>query len=107
MLLALPFVPESPWHLVRGNTFDEAHKALLRVYGLSGDDVGLHLALIKDVVDLEAHNKEEGTYLDLFRGSSRIRSTVVAMTYICQEVVGVQFVLGFSTYFLQVSDASP
>jgi SP family general alpha glucoside:H+ symporter-like MFS transporter len=82
-------------------------RVYLRVYQKSGDNVDLHLARIKDVVDLEAHNKEEGLYLDLFRGSNRIRSTTVAMTYICQEVVGMQFVLGFSTYFFQVSDVCP
>ncbi|RSH85380.1 hypothetical protein EHS25_004776 [Saitozyma podzolica] len=78
MLIALPFVPESPWPLVRRNKFDDARKALARVYWLSGDDFEQHLARIKDVVDLESHNKEDGTCVDLFRGTNRIRSTILA-----------------------------
>jgi SP family general alpha glucoside:H+ symporter-like MFS transporter len=108
MLIALPFVPESPWHLVRMSKFGQAKKALDRIYWLSGDDTEQHLERIKQVVSLEA--KHEGidtcSYLDLFRGINRIRTFIVGMTFICQEFVGVQFVLGFSTYFFQVRGAT-
>jgi SP family general alpha glucoside:H+ symporter-like MFS transporter len=105
MLLTLPFIPESPWHLVRKGKMEEARKALVRLYWLSGDDVDQHLARIDEVVLLEAHNKDNGTgtYLDLFRRTNLRRTIVVAVVFMCQEFAGVQFVLGFSTYFFQLA----
>jgi len=57
------------------------------------------------VVELEAHAKDEveGRYLDLFRGPNLRRSITVAVAFACQEFSGVQFVLGFSTYFFQLA----
>ena len=86
MLLTLPFLPESPWYLVRKGKTDAARKSLARIYWLSGDDIEQHLGGIEDVVELEAHNKTQGSgsYIDIFRGANLRRSIVVAVVFACQ-----------------------
>ena len=104
MIVVLPWIPESPWHLVRKGQLDKAHRALTKIYLGSGDDVDQHLARITEVVQLEAHAKsEEGVWLDLFRAGNLHRTLVVGGVFVCQELAGVQFVLGFSTYFFELA----
>jgi SP family general alpha glucoside:H+ symporter-like MFS transporter len=105
MLILLILIPESPWYLVRKGKDDAALKALAKIYRGSGDDIDEHLARIQEVVEIEASEKsgESGTYFDLFRGTNRRRTITVAVCFACQELSGVQFVLGFSTYFFQLA----
>jgi SP family general alpha glucoside:H+ symporter-like MFS transporter len=105
MFVALPFIPESPWYLVRRGTPDKALRSLARLYRGSGDDIEQHLARIQEVIYIETHNKEDGSFLDLFRGTNRLRTFVASMVFVCQEMVGVQFVLGFATYFFELGES--
>jgi SP family general alpha glucoside:H+ symporter-like MFS transporter len=99
MLILLVLIPESPWYLVRKGKNEAALKSLTKIYRGSGDDIAQHLARIQEVVEIEASD----TYFDLFRGTNRRRTLTVAVCFACQELSGVQFVLGFSTYFFQLA----
>ena len=37
------------------------------------------------------------------RGTDRRRTLIVMLIYICQQVTGVQFVLGYSSYFFELA----
>jgi len=45
----------------------------------------------------------QATWADLFRGNDLRRTVITAMVFVCQEMVGVQFVLGYSTYFFELA----
>ena len=102
LLIGLPFAPESPWHLVRKGRFDDAKKVLIRLSGPSVD-ADLYLEQIKDTIELEERNAASTTYMDCFRGSNRQRTTIALMVFVLQQVAGVVFVLGFSSYFFQLA----
>ncbi len=37
------------------------------------------------------------------RGTDRRRTWIIMLLYLCQQVTGVQFVLGYSTYFFELA----
>jgi hypothetical protein len=41
--------------------------------------------------------------LHIFRDSDQRRTWIVMLLYLCQQVTGVQFVLGYSTYFFELA----
>jgi len=103
VLSLLPFVPESPWYLVRKNRMADAKHAVDRLFGGTGTDLDLHLAQIKETIDLEEREAHEARWIDLFKGTNRRRTWIASMVFVCQEMVGVQFVLGYSVYFFELA----
>ena len=101
LLAGLWWAPESPWHLVRKGKLDKALATLQRL----GDPehAELRLQQIADTIELEDRMAASTTYLDCFRASNFKRSTISMMTFICQQFVGVAFVLGYSSYFFQLA----
>ncbi|KZT57086.1 general substrate transporter [Calocera cornea HHB12733] len=103
VLIFLPFVPESPWYLVRRERMAEAKKSSERLFGGTGLDIDMHIAYIKETIELEERIAGEGKWLDLFRGTDLRRTIIAGMVFVCQEMVGVQFVLGYSVYFFELA----
>ncbi|KZO98348.1 maltose permease [Calocera viscosa TUFC12733] len=103
LALGLFFIPESPWYLVRKGKHDKALRSLEQVLRGSGADPKLHLRQIQETIELEAQHKEEGRWIDLFKGTNRRRTFIASMVFVCQEMAGVQFVLGYSTYFFELA----
>jgi len=99
----LPFVPESPWILVRQGKMDKARDSVRRLFGNTGDDLELHLSQIKETIELESASEGEATWGDLFKGTDLRRTIIAGMVLVCQEMVGVQFVLGYSVYFFELA----
>jgi len=106
ILIGLPFVPESPWYFVRKNQMEKAKNSLRRLIGNTGADLDLHVARIKETIELEERLEGQARWIDLFKGSDLRRTWITAMVFICQEMVGVQFVLGYSTYFFELAGFS-
>ncbi|EJT97791.1 general substrate transporter [Dacryopinax primogenitus] len=102
--LGLPSLrAESPWYLVRRERMVDAKKASERLFGGTGLDIDLHLIYIKETIELEERIAGQGKWVDLFRGTDLRRTIIAGMVFICQEMVGVQFVLGYSVYFFDLA----
>ncbi|KZO96263.1 maltose permease [Calocera viscosa TUFC12733] len=106
ILLGLPFIPESPWYFVRKEDDVKAKRSLQRLIGNTGADLDLHLAQIKETIELEERLAGQAKWIDLFKGTDLRRTWITAMVFVCQEMVGVQFVLGYSTYFFELAGFS-
>lgn len=101
LLALLPFAPESPWWLVKKGKTEQARKALQSLYGSSAD-IDLKLAALESTVANETRDREV-SFLDCFKGTNRIRSFISMGVFACQHLVGIIFVLGYSTYFFQLA----
>ncbi|RSL48969.1 hypothetical protein CEP54_012639 [Fusarium duplospermum] len=103
LAIGLPFAPESPWYLVRKGKLDEAKKSLIQLYG-HNIDVDAKLAAIQTTISEEdAARAEEASWSQCFRGTDLIRSMISIGVFLCQHLVGIVFVLGYSTYFFQLA----
>ncbi|WWC90021.1 uncharacterized protein L201_004951 [Kwoniella dendrophila CBS 6074] len=100
LLIGLPFAPESPWYLARKG-LEHKSRRVLAVLGIA--DVDLHYRQIQETIVLEDHYASEATYWQCFKGTNRRRTIIALMVFILQQIVGVIFVLGYSTYFFQLA----
>jgi hypothetical protein len=73
MLAVLPFVPESPWVLVKGGKIDKAKNSLKRLYGNTGDDLDIHLKVIEETLEFEAKLHASTRWIDMFKS---VKNTV-------------------------------
>lgn len=96
-----PFVPESPWYLVRKGEDAKALDALGKLWGKNAN-VEDKLANLKLTVK-EEEKQSESSILDCFRGINKLRTGISVGAFACQHVVGIVFVLGYSTYFFQLA----
>ncbi|KAF4980637.1 hypothetical protein FZEAL_3386 [Fusarium zealandicum] len=101
--LGLPFVPETPWYLARKGKFEAAKQSLRKLYG-SGVDVDAKLAGIQaTIAEEESTRVEEASWAQCFKGTDRVRTMISMGVFVCQHLVGIVFVLGYSTYFFQLA----
>jgi MFS family permease len=102
LLAFLPLSPESPWYLVRKSKRQEAEKVILKLYG--DDDAVGRLAELEETIEQEKlHGSENAGFVDCFKGTNRIRTGISTGVFLCQHLVGIIFVLGYSTYFFQLA----
>jgi len=99
----LPFAPESPWYLARAGKRDRALGDICKLYG-SDYDAERRLVALEATIAAESANKsQELGYLDCFRGTNLLRTGISTGVFLCQHLVGIVFVLGYSTYFFQLA----
>ncbi|EIW77181.1 maltose permease [Coniophora puteana RWD-64-598 SS2] len=103
LLLGLSFAPESPWFLVRRNRNADALKVIERLSSGSDADAQLQLQQIEETIALEDHFAATSTYGDMFRGSDGRRTLIAVSVFVLQQMAGVTFVLGYSTYFFELA----
>lgn len=101
LLAFLPFAPESPWYLVKKGNTAAARNALRKLWGKSAD-IEVQLKSVQTVVEEETSGKELG-FRDCFKGTHRIRTCISMGVFACQHLVGIIFILGYSTYFFQLA----
>ncbi|THX53846.1 putative maltose permease [Aureobasidium pullulans] len=101
LLVLLPFAPESPWWLVKKGKTEQAKKALEKLYG-ANVDIDNKLAALQSTVSNETRDGEVN-FMDCFKGTNRIRTFISMGVFACQHLVGIIFVLGYSTYFFQLA----
>lgn len=101
LLVLLPFAPESPWWLVKKAKTEQARKELYKLYG-EKVDIDTKLSSLQATVANETAESEV-KFVDCFKGSNRIRSFISMGVFACQHLVGIIFVLGYSTYFFQLA----
>jgi SP family general alpha glucoside:H+ symporter-like MFS transporter len=102
LLAGLPFAPESPWYLVRREEYESARIVLVQLGGVK-TNASLHLDQIRQTIEVESRQAASTTYLDCFRGTNLRRTVIALMVFVLQQVAGVVFVLGFSSYFFQLA----
>ncbi|KAF9885302.1 hypothetical protein FE257_013019 [Aspergillus nanangensis] len=100
----LPFAVESPWYLVRKNQTNAARHALQRLYGRD-TDVSTKLVAIQMTVAADVA-AQEIKWINTVRGANLLRTCISCGVFVCQHLVGIIFVLGFSTYFFQLAGLS-
>lgn len=101
LLAGLPWVPESPWWLIRKGKDAQALDSLQKLWG-ARTNVKDKLASLKVTIS-EEHGEQESKFLDCFKGTNILRSCISTGVFACQHFVGIVFVLGFSTYFFQLA----
>ncbi|KAL3474115.1 maltose permease [Aspergillus californicus] len=101
LLIGLPFAPESPWYLLRTNQTDRARKSLYKLWGKDFDVSNL-IATIQLSIE-ESSQQASASFLDCFRGINRLRTGISVGGFACQHLVGIIFVLGYSTYFFELA----
>ncbi|UKZ74683.1 hypothetical protein TrVFT333_002353 [Trichoderma virens FT-333] len=102
LLAFLPLAPESPWYLVRVNKTEEARKVILKLYG-ENDTVSRLVEIEETIRHEKVQGIEKSSFVDCFKGTNRIRTGISTGVFLCQHLVGIIFVLGYSTYFFQLA----
>lgn len=101
----LIFVPETPWYLAHKGKKELALKSIRSLYG-DGVDADRMLASLENTIQEESRSNERQSEMrltDCFRGTDRLRSGISTGVFLCQHMVGIIFVLGYSTYFFQLA----
>ncbi|KAM5351206.1 hypothetical protein ACJ41O_003929 [Fusarium nematophilum] len=103
LLSGLVILPESPsWLLVRERT-EEAKKSYLRFNGPDFDaDTAVAVAMLAIRKEREA-TAGGGSWMQCFKGSDGRRTLIIIFVYIAQQLVGVNFVGGYLTYYFRLA----
>lgn len=106
LLIGLLILPESPsWLLIRGRV-EDAKKSYLRFNGPRFDaDTAVAIATLAIRREQEIQS-EGGSWLQCFKGSDGRRTLIICMVYIAQQLVGVNFVAGYLTYYFRLAGVS-
>ncbi|KAF5135106.1 Maltose permease MAL61 [Metarhizium anisopliae] len=95
----MPFVPESPWWLVRRNRIEDADKSLRRLAS-PGVNVAATLAFIVETDRLEQEIEAGSTYVDCFTKVNWRRTEISIGVYCTQALSGI-YLVNYGTYFFQ------
>ncbi|KAH8429961.1 uncharacterized protein LDX57_007633 [Aspergillus melleus] len=105
LLAGLPFAPESPWYLIRKGRMDQARKGLEKLWG-KGTDAHMMLSGIEHSIEESSHQANT-RYTDCFKGTNFLRTCISCGGFVCQHLVGIIFVLGYSTYLFELAGLEP
>jgi sugar porter (SP) family MFS transporter len=102
------FIPETPRWLTDHNEHDRAALALRRLRGKEFPEELLQEELleIREVTRLERELAAHSSFRDLFRGSDLRRTLLALGASMCHSASGINFLVGYATYFLQISGIS-
>lgn len=103
LIVFLPFSPESPWYLARKEKKDLALQALRKLFGPNFDADKRLVAMEATIQEESRFSEVKVGFVDCFKGTNRIRTGISMGVFLCQHLVGIIFVLGYSTYFFQLA----
>ncbi|KAI1334133.1 general substrate transporter [Xylariaceae sp. FL0016] len=103
LLVAVPFIAESPSWLLIHDRAEDAAKAL-RFYNGPNFDVDGTLTVLRAAIDEEREmDKAAGSWLECFRGSNLRRTLIICSVYLAQLTSGMNFVVSYFTYFFALA----
>lgn len=95
LLIAIPFLPESPsWLIIQGR-HDEATKSVLRFHGLAYDVDSAVATMTAAYQQEQELNHEKPNWLECFKETNGRRTLLICMVYIAQQTIGVNFIAGY------------
>ncbi|SPO00321.1 related to maltose permease [Cephalotrichum gorgonifer] len=103
LLACLPFSPESPWYLARKGKKEDAARAIRKLFGQDYDAEKRLLAITATIEEEAVQRSAEPGFIECFKGTNLIRTGISTGVFLCQHLVGIVFVLGYSTYFFQLA----
>jgi len=108
MLLTAWFWPESPVWLVRVGRVNEARRSIHRLHGAKTASINPDaiLAMIQDTARMEEEQRAQTanvTYAECFAATDRKRTLICMFVYGCQYLSGIIFVLGYQSYYYQLT----
>ncbi|CAK7231314.1 hypothetical protein SBRCBS47491_007888 [Sporothrix bragantina] len=99
------WLPESPVYYVRKGQTEKAKKTLNRIYkGIKGFDQDRELRVLQMEVDRELEASTTSSlkdWLDLFKGTNRLRTLGAGLAISTQIWSGCNLVFSYTTYFIQ------
>ncbi|CRK30939.1 hypothetical protein BN1723_003692 [Verticillium longisporum] len=78
-------------------------KAIRKLYGPNFDAERQWAGLEATIEEESCEKSAEKSFVDCFRGTNRLRTGISTGVFLCQHLVGIIFVLGYSTYFFQLA----
>ncbi|RDA82619.1 hypothetical protein CP532_3077 [Ophiocordyceps camponoti-leonardi (nom. inval.)] len=100
-LIAVFFVPESPWWLVRRGRSNEACHSLRRLAKKGSVDADIAIALMEHTNNVEKKLDYGGARLrDMFKGTNRRRTEIACLIWICQALSGSS-ISSYAAYLMQ------
>jgi MFS transporter, SP family, sugar:H+ symporter len=105
LMVALPFMPETPRWLVEHNKPEQAKKALARLRNKDTSENMLEAELQEIMVTFEAEKSLTGNValFDCFRGTNLRRTLLSVALMTCLTGSGAVFVLVYGTYFFAIA----
>lgn len=97
-LIGVGVLPESPSWLLMRNRRDDARKALQTFWGPNHDAAEIEASLdrVETAIQLERSSAEsKASWIECFRGPNLRRTTIVVMVFLAQQLIGVNFVVGY------------
>ncbi|TYJ58911.1 hypothetical protein B9479_000344 [Cryptococcus floricola] len=104
-IIALPFLPESPWFYARNENENSAKAVMARIYkGVEDYDVDREYTAMQVEIQHEKENAESNSQVaikDIFRGTNFWRTMASVFGLVMQNWSGSAVVFNYTTYFFQ------
>ncbi|WVQ72838.1 hypothetical protein IAR50_002399 [Cryptococcus sp. DSM 104548] len=104
-LIAMPFMPESPWFYARNENETSAKAVMARLYkGVEDYDIDREYIVMQTEIQHEKENAESNSqvaFRDIFRGVNLWRTMASVFCLVMQNWSGSAVVFNYTTYFFQ------
>ncbi|WVW82919.1 hypothetical protein I302_104933 [Kwoniella bestiolae CBS 10118] len=104
-IIALPFLPETPWYYARKEDEVSAKKTLHKIYkGVEGYDIDREYnAMLVEIQEekQKSHSNSEVALKDIFMGPHLRRTFASVFALVMQNWSGSPIIFNYTTYFLQ------
>lgn len=92
-LTALPFFPESPYHLLAQGRTAKAKDSIWKLYGKE-IDAERRMMEIRSNIALEKDVKGKSSFVQCFKGTNRQRTFIAMSTFVVQNMCGISWIVG-------------
>lgn len=104
-LLIQPWMPESPWYLLKKGKDEEARKSFRRLCSTE-EDADSRLVAAKLTLYEAEQLSETGSFVECFRGTNLRRTLIAILAFFLHPNSGVSFISSFGSYIFQLIGVS-